>query len=427
MQSAPDRNDLKPKSLGIDFGTSNSTVGVGGRDGARLVPLESGQSTLPSAIFFPFDEAKPRFGRAAIEAYVGGEHGRLMRALKSILGTSLIHEKTRIGRHSVSFADVLRAFFHFLKRRAEDDLGRGIERAVLGRPVRFVDDDNAADAAAEGALAAIARASGLSEVAFQYEPIAAALDYEQRIAREEVVLVVDIGGGTSDFSIVRVSPERAAKPDRKNDVLANAGVHVGGTDFDRLLSLAQVMPHFGYRSWTADRKRELPSRYFHDLATWQFINRLYTGAVMSELKQIRFEAERRDLLDRFIKLVEERLGHSLALAVERAKIDLTSSASAAIDMTRFGENAEVVVGRGDFDAAIGSAVRRVVGAVQGLLIAAQLKPDAVGHIFITGGSSSVPLLRTSLTSLFPTAEVVTGDLFGSVGVGLALDAVRKFG
>ena len=419
--------NIRPQFLGVDFGTSNSTVGVADRAGARLVGLESGQSTLPSAIFFPFDDARPRFGRAAIEAYVGGENGRLMRALKSILGTSLIHEKTRIGVHTVSFADVLRAFFHFLRRRAEDDLGRGVDQAVLGRPVRFVDDDDAADAAAEDALAAIARASGFREVAFQFEPIAAALDYEQRISREEVVLVADIGGGTSDFSIVRVSPERAAKKDRKDDVLANAGVHVGGTDFDRLLSLAQVMPHFGYRSWTSDRKREIPTRHFHDLATWPFINRLYTAEVMSELKQIRFEAERRDLIDRLIRLVEDRSGHSLALAVERAKIELTSSASTSIDMTPFGESARIAVGRADFDATIGRAVRRVVGAVRELLIAARLKPDSVGHIFITGGSSSVPLLRSSLTSLFPAAEVVTGDLFGSVGVGLALDAARKFG
>src|ERR1700722_2063352 len=356
------RMNIRPQFLGVDFGTSNSTVGVADPAGARLVVLEAGQSTLPSAIFFPFDDARPRFGRAAIEAYIGGENGRLMRALKSILGTSLIHEKTRIGVHSVSFADVLRAFFHFLRRRAEDDLGRGVDQAVLGRPVRFVDDDDAADAAAEEALQAVARASGFREVAFQYEPMAAALDYEQRVVREEIAFIVDIGGGTSDFSIVRVSPERAGKADRKDDVLANAGVHIGGTDFDRLLSLARVMPHFGYGSWTIDRKRQLPSRYFHDLATWQFINWLYTGKVMSELKQIRHEAERRDLVDRFVKLVEERRGHSLALGVERAKIDLTSSRSASIEMTSFGERAPLVVERADFDVSIGQAVSRVVGA-----------------------------------------------------------------
>jgi hypothetical chaperone protein len=326
----------------------------------------------------------------------------------------------------MSFIDVLGAFFAFLRGRAEAHCGHPVERAVFGRPVRFVDDDDAADAAAQEALASVARASGFREAAFQFEPIAAALDYEQRVAREEIVLIVDIGGGTSDFSIVRVSPERAGAPDRRDDVLANAGVHVGGTDFDRLLSLREVMQHFGYRSLTIDRKRELPSRYFHDLATWQFINRLYTGKVMGELKQIRYEAERRDLVDRLIHLVEERRGHSLALAVERAKIDLTAQADAAIAMAPFGLGASLPLTRADFDAAIAQAVDRVAVAVRGLLTAARLKPSAIGHIFVTGGSSSVPLLRETILSLFPTAEIVTGDLFGSVGVGLALDARRKF-
>ena len=128
--------------LGIDFGTSNSTLGLSDATGARLVALEAGQTTLPSAIFFPFDDARALFGRAAVEAYVGGEHGRLMRSLKSILGTSLLHEKTRIGRHSLSFVDILGAFFSFLKTRAEAHLGRAADRVVLGRPVRFVDDDD---------------------------------------------------------------------------------------------------------------------------------------------------------------------------------------------------------------------------------------------------------------------------------------------
>ncbi len=417
---------MNPRFLGIDFGTSNSTIGASDEAGSHLVALEDGRSTLPSAVFYPFDNANASFGRAAIDAYVEGEHGRLMRALKSILGTSLIHEKTRIGRQSLSFVDILGAFFVFLRTRAEDHLGRGVDGAVLGRPVRFVDDDDAADSAAQSALEAIARSSGFREVAFQYEPIAAALDYERRVSGEEIVLIVDIGGGTSDFSIVRVSPERARKADRKDDVLANAGVHVGGTDFDRLLSLGQVMPHFGYGSWTIDHKRSLPSRYFHDLATWQFINHLYTGKVMNELKQIRYEAERRDLVDRFIKLVEERRGHSLALVVERAKIDLTSQSQASIDLKAYGESVPLVVTRAAFELAIGQSVERVVGAVRQLLTAARLKPEAIGRIFVTGGSSSVPLLLTSIISLFPAAEVVTGDLFGSVGVGLALDAQRKF-
>lgn len=415
--------------VGVDFGTSNSTVGVSrnGLGGARLIPLEADQLTLPSAMFFPFDDSGARFGRAAIEAYVGGEPGRLMRALKSVLGSALLYEKTRLGRRSMSFVEILGAFFEFIRRRAETQLAEPIDRAVFGRPVRFVDDDDAADAAAEAALADIARTAGFREIAFQYEPIAAALDYEQRVAQEETVLIVDIGGGTSDFSIVRVSPERAGKPDRRDDVLANAGVHVGGSDFDRWLSLSAVMPHFGFGARTLDGKRELPSRYFHDLATWQFINRLYSNKVMTELKHIRHEAARRDLIDRLVVLVEERRGHSLALAVERAKIDLTHKPEARLDLRPFHQPTAIAIERHVFDAAIDPGVQRVVGALREVLAQAELPPSAIGHVFVTGGSSSVPLLRMQIAAMFPQAQFVTGDLFGSVGVGLALDARRKFG
>ena len=417
---------MKGSPIGVDFGTSNSTVGLGDSRGARLVALEDGRSTLPSALFFPFDGAAPSFGRAAIDAYVGGESGRFMRALKSILGTSLIEETTRIGRRSLSFVDILAAFFAHLRSRAEIQLGGPVDRAVLGRPVRFIDDNDAADAAAQRSLGEIARAAGFKEVEFQYEPIAAALDYEQGVTAEEIVLIVDIGGGTSDFSIVRVSPERAGRADRRDDVLANAGVHIGGTDFDRLLSLSQVMPQFGHRTPTRDGKRDLPSRYYHDLATWHFINRLYTSQVINELKQVRYEAARRDLVDRLIALIEERRGHALALAVERAKIELTERPNDVIDLTAFHAPEPRVLTRAAFDEAIEASVARVVGAVGELLDLARLKPEAIGHVFVTGGSSSVPLLLANIRALLPSAKFVTGDLFGSVGVGLALEARRKF-
>lgn len=418
---------MKTSYLGIDFGTSNSTIGIAESAGARLVPLEDGRVTLPSALFFPFDGSAPSFGRAAIDAYVGGEPGRFMRALKSILGTSLVGERTRVGRRSLSFVEILADFFSYLKTSAETHLGVAVERAVIGRPVRFVDDDDAADASAQRALGDIARTAGFREVEFQYEPIAAALDYEQRVRKEEIVLIVDIGGGTSDFSIVRVSPERALKPDRRDDVLANAGVHIGGTDFDRLLSLAEVMPQFGYRTLTRDRKRELPSRYYHDLATWHFINRLYTTQVHNELKQVRYEAERRDLVERLITLTEERRGHALALAVERAKIELTGERNTIIDLTAFHLSEARVITRDGLDEAIEPSVSRVGQSVRETLAMAGLKPEAIGHVFVTGGSSAVPLLRAHIQTLLPAAKFITGDLFGSVGVGLALEARRKFG
>ena len=231
-------------TCGIDFGTSNSTVAIVQDGRARLIPVEGAHLTIPSAVFWETD-GPPMFGRDGIAAYVDGVDGRLMRGLKSTLGSSLITERTQVGARSISFRDVIARFFTHLK--AQLDLHTDHTPAVtLGRPVHFVDDDAVADTAAQNVLEGIAKTIGFRQIAFQYEPIAAALQYERTTTREELVLITDIGGGTSDFSIVRVGPGRWHTPDRAGDILGNDGIRVGGTDFDRLLSLAEVMPHLGF-------------------------------------------------------------------------------------------------------------------------------------------------------------------------------------
>jgi hypothetical chaperone protein len=222
-----------------------------------------------------------------------------------------------------------------------------------------------------------------------------------------------------------VTPQHAGLSQRKDDILANGGVHIGGTDFDRALSLARVMPHLGFGTKTADGKRNLPTHYFYDLATWHSINSLNRKGVITELRQVRYQAARRDLVDRLIRIVEDRHGHTLALAVEQAKIRLTAEAAAPVEVP-YSEWEEIIVTRRDFDSAVGDAVHRVVATVQALLDDAELKAGDINTIFVTGGSSMVPVLRHGILSLFPHAKIETGNLLGSVGIGLALDAKRKF-
>ncbi|TGQ56693.1 Hsp70 family protein [Mesorhizobium sp. M1C.F.Ca.ET.193.01.1.1] len=411
---------------GIDFGTSNSTVGVI-RDGrARLVALEGEQPTLPSAVFFNFEDGHTYFGRRAIADYTDSVEGRLMRSLKSVLGSSLANEKTRIKARLIGFVDIIGFFISHLKKRLEEDAGGPVERVVLGRPVQFVDDDAEADAKAQSELEKAARAQGFRHIAFQFEPIAAALDYEQTVAREELALIVDMGGGTSDFSVVRVSPERAGSDDRKGDILANRGIHIGGTDFDRLLSIAHVMPELGYLTRTKDHKRNLPASYFVDLATWQRINLVYTAKAMSDLRQIRFEAERADLVDRFIHIVEHRFGHAMAGLVERAKIALTDQSSAEVKVSLPGARFAAGITRAGLEETIGHDIERVTATVRQTIADAGVSASAITAVFLTGGSTAIPLAKRRILSLVPQASVIEGDMFGSVGLGLALDAQRKF-
>ena len=222
---------LKHTTLGIDFGTSNSAMAVRqGAGAAQMIALEGAAHTLPTALFFNAEDHQTHFGRDAVGQYLAGNEGRLMRSLKSLLGSALLQDKTLVHNKLVSYQDIISLFLRMLAHKAEEALGGMPARVVLGRPVHFVDDDLARDQQAEDALRHAALGAGFEHVSFQLEPIAAALDYEQRIDHEALVLVVDIGGGTSDFTVVRLGPQRMARAERGSDVLATTGVHIGGTD-----------------------------------------------------------------------------------------------------------------------------------------------------------------------------------------------------
>jgi hypothetical chaperone protein len=392
---------------------------------SALLPLEDGKTTLPSVVFFNAEDERASFGRAGLSEYLAGYEGRLMRSLKSLLGTPLIEGQTEVLGRALPFRSLLTQFIAELRRRGEGAAGCQFDHAVFGRPVHFVDGDPQADQLAEDTLREIALAVGFRDVAFQYEPIAAAFDYESGIAREELVLVADIGGGTSDFSLVRLSPERAGIPDRRGDILANGGVHIGGTDFDKYLSLAAVMPLLGLGSRLRSGS-EVPSSYYFNLATWHTINFAYTQKAMLQLKDLYRDACDTVALDRLRGLIEERAGHWLALKVEEGKIALSASASLPLQLDRLAPPAELLLTRDGFDSAVSHLVESVGRTVSALLRDAGVGAGDIDTVFFTGGSSGVQLLRERIAALAPQARKVEGDLFGSIGSGLALDAARRF-
>jgi len=422
----------------IDFGTSNSAISIPDPEqGMRLVELEPGQTTMPTAVFYfvegPELDGPPRaFGRAAVAAYVDGLDGRLMRSMKSILGSSLIDQTTDVGGgRGAKYLDIVAGYLKHLKKRAEAAAGGSIGRAVLGRPVFFVDDDPARDAQAQRALDAAARQVGFTELQFQYEPIAAAFDYERQSVREELVLVADIGGGTSDFSIVRVGPERAGRIDRKSDILANHGVHIAGTDFDRRIELAAILPEFGYGAYgpsiAGAPPREVPSGVYFDLATWHLINTVYSPQRVLELRGMRgFYAEPLHH-DRLMTVVTERLGHELTARAEGAKIAVADGGDTQIDLSHVERALGVLLAEPQAVAAIDADIERIVETARRTAADAGLAPERIDALYFTGGSTGLRLLAQRIAAAFPSARAVRGDRFASVATGLGLHAQRVFG
>lgn len=414
------------RACGIDFGTSNSTVGWWRPDAEPLIALEDGQPTLPSVVFFNLEERRPAFGRQALAEYIDGYEGRLMRSLKSLLGSSLLKQETVVLGSAVPFRKILGLFLETLKQRAEQAAGRPFDEVVLGRPVFFVDDDPAADREAADTLAAVARAVGFKELSFQFEPIAAAFDYEARLAREECVLIADIGGGTSDFSLVRLSPSRRTLADRQADILATGGVHIGGTDFDKQLSLQGVMPAFGYGS-RMKSDALMPTATHLNLATWHTINAVYSPASLRSLKSMRYDIVDPTGIDRLLRLIDQRAGHWLAMKVEAGKIALSEAPRHGIDLARIEAGLVAELERTQFEQTLAPMLERLQATVGELLRSAGLVPDQVDTLFFTGGSSGVPALRQCLQQVLPQARHVDGDRFGSIGSGLAIEAKKRYG
>jgi len=411
---------------GLDFGTSNTTLGTIADGQPVLTALEGDHTTIPSAIFYG-GGGSVVIGRKAIATYVEGMPGRLMRSLKSVLGTSLIDETTRIGRQRTSFRDVIAYYVAAVKRRAEQATGRELRSVVHGRPVHFVDNSPEGDRKAERILGEIAREVGFEHVTFQFEPIAASLDYERQISAEEIALIADIGGGTSDFSIVRLGPERHGKVDRSADILANDGVRIGGTDFDRQLSLGVVMPLLGFGSAMKRAGLDVPSSYFHDLATWSRINRMYEPRVVADVRRVRREANETALIDRLLKVLEEQRGHTLAMDIEDAKIALSDTPRADIPLEWVTPGLGAAITRADLVRHTKQLATRVAARVKNCLTQARLSAGDIDAVFLTGGSARLAHVRKAIVEAAPSARIVDGDTFGAVGKGLTVEALHRYG
>lgn len=410
-------------TLGIDFGTSNSAMAACRAGGAvQPLALEGAAHTMPTALFFNAEEHSTHYGRDAVQQYLSGTEGRLMRSLKSLLGSALLQDKTGVHDRLVSYQDIIGLFLRHLAARAQAALGGMPERVRLGRPVHFVDDDPARDRQAEDSLRQAALDAGFAQVSFLPEPIAAALDYERRVQRETLALVVDIGGGTSDFTVVRLAPGRGAQADRSGDILATAGVHVGGTDFDRRLNLDLVMPLLGLQH-TGPTGRAVPSSVFFDLATWHLIQWRYSPSALREAQALRTDYSDPRLHARLMTVLEQRLGHRVADAVERGKIAASQTdapAALALDWIEPGlaESVTPAAMAGQLAAPLAQVVDCALECVR----RSGLTARGIDALYLTGGSSALRPLRQALARAFAHTPQVEGDLFGGVAAGLAVSA-----
>lgn len=404
--------------LAIDFGTSNSAAAILDGTAVRRLAIEAGAETLPTAVFFPTDHPQMLIGTAAARALIAGEDGRYMRALKSVLGTGLFHEQRMIGAKRRTLADIVAAFLRTVKQRAEAQTGQRFSQVLSGRPVHFHSNDPDRDARAQTDLRGCYHAAGFERVDFMFEPEAAALASHALGGAGDIGLIVDIGGGTSDFSVFQATGGKV-------DIFASHGIRLGGTDFDHAVSMAHAMPCLGHggtlRRVFAQGVLSVPNALFVELSTWAKIPFLYTRETQRTVEDMVKHAVSPRELRRLAQVIEDRLGHELAFSVEAAKIAANAGThAAAIDMRFIERDLTAPITPAALGTALAGFRDRLREAVHATLYAAEISPDRIGSVILVGGSSLMNMISDEARAICPQARIRRSQAFTAVVDGLAL-------
>jgi len=426
--------------LGLDFGTTNSAIALAQADGStRLAAFAlDGQptTTFRSVLYFnPEDNVvgrEPRgvAGPQAIEAYRdagAGAGGRFIQSLKSFLASRLF-DGTYVFGWKFALEDLIAIILAALREAAAAQFDRRGGRVLIGRPVHFVvggtgEVDPARDDVALTRLRAAAARAGFGDVAFEYEPVAAASQYERSLDHDELVLIGDFGGGTSDFCLIRLGPSARREPDRSRTILAVDGVPLAGNAFDARLVRAVVSPALGLGALRRSERGQMlpiPSWLYTRLERWEDMSMLASPATLETLRGLRRQAVEPEAIDALMQLVQGDLGYLLYQEVERAKLRLSIEHEARFAFELLSTPIVRDLTRADFDTWIAADLARISACVDRLLARCAVPASAVDRVFLTGGSSLVPSVRDIFAARFGADRLRGGEELTTVARGLAM-------
>jgi hypothetical chaperone protein len=428
--------------VGIDFGTTNSSVAQVHRDaGVQLAsfPFRGAETPSCRSVLY-FEQLKSPGGSkrvhaltgpAAIERYLEAEEkGRLIQSLKSHLSSRSLSGTEVFGRR-YRLEELLSRMLGDLRRHAERQFDGPIRHAMVGRPVRFVGAESEADD--DFAVARLREAfllAGFERVEFEMEPVAAACAYESTLDRDELILIGDFGGGTSDFSLLRVGPAVRRRGRTPEDLLGNSGVGLAGDAFDARIIRKLVSPALGSNSEARSLNKlmpAVPAWIYANLERWHYLSFLRTNNVREILKSARIRALEPEKIAALISIIEEDLGYQLHQAVQQVKFELSHQPAAEFRFRDGTLDLRIPVTRAEFEAWIAEELRAIERCVDSLLAASGVAPREVDRVFLTGGSSFVPAVRRIFASRFGEERIRGGNEFTSVAHGLALRAAESAG
>jgi len=405
--------------IGIDFGTSNSLAALASDGGVDFVNFPDGNTSSPTILYFPEKTKQWFIGTEGIERYLhhleeDEPAGRLMLSIKSLLPDAKFDHTTVAGHGRQAPEDVVAKFIIKLKELAERQFGEKFEGVVLGRPVDFSD-------LAVQRLEWAARIAGFKEIVFWLEPVAAAMAYEMTTTRDELVCVVDIGGGTSDICVIETSPSRTLQADRLRDIKAVSGVYQAGDKMNSRIMETTLAPRFGAGSTFRSMGKELPFpvHIIQKLSQWHRINLLRAAGEMTSITSILRTSDRPEDIERLYELVKHHYGFELFRAIDSAKRELSDS---EIKFRPLGLSEEITLA--EFEETIEAVASAIEAAILECLALASAAPGDIDRVILTGGSSQVPMLDKVVRDIFGDEKIMRPDFFASVATGLGYVASR---
>ena len=413
---------MKRYLYGIDFGTTNSALAIYDEDSKEI------HSTIiiPSLIYFYHQlsagDQNYVVGEEAITAYLKEDmKGRFIKSIKQILSRSSFTE-TRIHNKRYNAADLVAIILKELKSRADELIGQDCQKAVIGRPVFFDDDNVQKDTLAQNRLSKAAELAGFTAVRFQFEPIGAAFAYEKTLKKRENVLVADLGGGTTDFTYLVLDPTKVGSLDRKNDMMATGGIYVGGDSFDSAFMWEKGTPYFGkYTTYEATPGKVLtvPKSLFVNICSWEQMNFFNGQRIKKDIEEYYYFSGNDPKFKNLITLIENNLGYSVFQAIEKTKITLSKAQQSKFTYRKSGIQIEEEIALADYEKIIRKDVDRIAAYLNEFMLKYNIDAKDIDSLFLTGGTSMVASIQKLFKTKFPHLTLNSGDNFKSVAKGLA--------
>jgi hypothetical chaperone protein len=408
---------------GIDFGTTNSALAIYNEQTREI------HSTIiiPSLIYFYHQPGAGNtsnyvVGEEAITAYLNDDmKGRFIKSVKQILSRSSFTE-TRIQNKRYNASDLVAIILKELKQQADEMIGQDCRKAIIGRPVFFDDDDVQKDTLAQTRLTKAAAIAGFEDVRFQFEPIGAAFAYEKTLVKKENVLVADLGGGTTDFTYLVLDPEKVGSKDRKNDMIANGGIYVGGDSLDSAFMWEKGTPYFGKHTQyeaTPGKVLTVPKSLFVNICTWEQMNFFNGPRIKKDLEDYYYFSGNDRKFKNLITLIDNNLGYSVFQSIEKIKIELSNADTSTFSYHKMDIGIEEEIPLPAYEQIIAKDVNRIAAYLDTFMLQNSIDPKNIDSLFLTGGTSMVGSIQKLFKNRFPHVNLNSGDNFKSVAKGLA--------